>query len=226
MKEQLKTLADYLFIIVCVFFIGSCAGTVKYFKGKAYDLNTTPINICYKEKGIKGYSGRIYCMFTTQTRYAMKSRSGRHASPEKVTGYYYLVDNASADDIIKMRNDKSYRPDNFSVYTFYTEDEISNRILSGVCEQWTDYMEGRKDEMPEFYYINGIIEHKGSDFAVNSGMMSAAHGYGIGDEAITNVVIFDKAVNSLYFYIFMICAVLIIVLIIVWGKVKKNNGGY
>ena len=65
-----------------------------------------------------------------------------------------------------------------------------------------------------------------ADFAVNSGMMSAAHGYGIGDEAITNVVIFDKAVNSLYFYIFMICAVLIIVLIIVWGKVKKNNGGY
>ncbi len=88
--------------------------TSMYFKGDPYYVHIDDLRNCNEQKAIVGDSGRIFCMYREQ-----KVRMGRRSKNAYTYLNYYIFDNASPEDIEKMRADKSYRPENYCVFILY-----------------------------------------------------------------------------------------------------------
>ena len=156
-----------------------------------------------------------------------KVRTGRRRSKNAYTYLnYYIFDNASPEDIEKMRADKSYRPENYCVYSYYTSDDAKKAKLDDLCIRWNDYMSGKSDVMPELFYIDGRVSPKSFYEYDVTEFKNAARNYGFNDKEITSLLIFDSPVSSLWLFLTPVSAVFLVGVIVYLLRKRRRDKGY
>ncbi len=213
-----------LVILLC-----GCMGKHDAVQGdERYSVNTDDLNCCVENRGIDGYAGRVLSFYRTE-EVKTYIRPGRYHYEISYL-YYYILDNAGSDDIEKMRNDRSYVPENYRVYSFYTGDENKKRELDELCAQWTAYMNGSSDTIPGTFYINGRVSSKSFNEYDIGEFKKAAIKSGFAEDQIAPLLIFDDPVStdmdSASYRLFLIAAAAS--LLVVWIfliKIRRNKKG-
>lgn len=215
-----------LIVLVAVFAIFGigCMETMMYFKGDPYYVHIDDLNYCNEQRAIEGKAGRVISLYRTEE---VKTYS-RHAKNNYDISYlyYYIFDNASPDDIEKMRADKSYRPENYSVYSFYTDDENKKKELDERCVQWDNYMNGATNTMPETFYIDGRVSPKSFYEYDVTEFKNAARNYGFAENEITSLLIFDSPVSAIWLFLTPVSGVFAVGTMIYMLRKKRRNMGY
>lgn len=159
-----------------------------------YSVNTDNLDYCVENRGIDGYAGRVLSFYRTE-EVKTQIRSGRYHYEISYL-YYYILDNASSADIEKNKNDRSYVPENYRVYSFYTSDENKKKELDELCVQWAAYMNGDSDTMPGTFYINGRVSPKSFNEYDVGEFKKAARECGVAEKQISSLLIFDDPVGT------------------------------
>lgn len=195
-----------------------------YFKGDPYYVHIDDLRYCNEKKAIEGKAGRVISLYRTEE---VKTYS-RHAKNNYDISYlyYYIFDNASPDDIEKMRADKSYRPENYSVYSFYTDDENKKKELDELCVQWDNYMNGSTNTMPDTFFIDGRVSPKSFYEYDVTEFKNAARNYGFAENEITSLLIFDSPVSVKLMLLTPFAGALLVGTIIYMLRKKRRNMGY
>lgn len=205
-----------------IFALGIMESSI-YFKGNPYNVNNDDLRFCNEQRAIKGETGRVFCMYRVQ-KVSISSRAERRKQYNNLN--YYLLDNASHDDLEKMRSDDSYKPYNYHIYSYYTSDEAKKEKLDDLCNHWDDYMSGKTNIMPETFYIEGRVSPKSFDEYDVTELKKAARNCGFDDSEITSLLIFDAPVSRKSIFVTFISGVALVVLILIGVKSHKRNKGY
>ena len=218
------------FIAVCGLLVFSLIESSVYLNGRPLELNTDDISVCDEERAVKGNIGRIYSFYQTEEVVTKRHNRRAYNNGDKITyRYYFLCDNCGADDIEKMRSDKSFRPQDFYVFSYCTGNEAEKEELEKRCVLWNDYMEGRSEEMPALNHIDGRVSPVSFRQDYISGLEKAAHDLGFEDEKITPLIVVNNPVSAVWVYIAVICGVAVIAFVIaavvlLLRKIRNKSG--
>ncbi|WP_024859271.1 hypothetical protein [Ruminococcus flavefaciens] len=230
MKRMKNATLVACIMAVCALFVVSLFESAVYLNGSSLELNTDDIRSCEKERAVKGDIGRIYCFYQTEEAVIERHHRRVYSKENEITyRYYFLCDNCGADDIEKMRADKSFRPQEFYVFSFCVGNETEKENLENQCALWNDYMEGRSDEMPVLYHIDGRVSPASFRQDQISRLEKAAHDMGFEDEEISPIIIVNSHVSIVWIYIAVICGVAVIAFVIMavillFRKIRNKSG--
>ncbi|WP_303804173.1 hypothetical protein [Ruminococcus flavefaciens] len=219
-----RTMLLIAFMAAFAIFALGCMETVMYFKGDPYYVHIDDLDYCNEERAIEGESGRVFSLYRIQE---VKTHQRHGRSKYKISYlYYYIFDNASTDDIEKMRKDRSYVPENYRVYSFYTSDEDKKKELDKLCVKWNAYMNGSSDTMPDTFCIDGRVSPK-SFYEYDVGeFKNAARKCGFAEDQITSLLIFDDPVSINGVFATIAAAAALVVLTFFLIKNRRNDKGY
>ena len=219
-----RTILAMAFIAAFAIFGLGLMETAMFFKGDPYYVHVDDLNYCNEQRAIEGKSGRVIALYRTEE---VKTSSRAEKNNYKISYlYYYIFDNASHDDIEKMRADKSFRPENYSVYSFYTSDEAKKQKLDELCIQWDNYMNGSTNAMPETFYIDGRVSPKSFYEYDVTEFKNAARNYGLAENEITSLLIFDSPVSAKSLFVTIGAAPVAAVLAFILIKERRSKMGY
>lgn len=200
---------------VCALFAVSLIESSVYLNGRTLELNTDDIRRCEKERAVKGNIGRIYSLYQTEEVVTKRNHRRAYENGNKIRyNYYFLCDNCGADDIEKMSVDKSFRPQDFYVFSFCVGNEAEKEKLEKQCALWNDYMEDRSEEMPALNHIDGRVSPVSFRRDYISGLEKAAHDMGFEDKEIAPLIIVNTSVSVVWVYVAVICGVVVIAFVI------------
>ncbi|MCR4638891.1 hypothetical protein [Ruminococcus sp.] len=215
----------YMILIVAAaaIFVLGIMEIAMYFKGEPYYVHIDDLKYCNEQKAIEGNAGRVFCMYRVE-----KVSTGRKKYSKNAYKYlnYYMLDNASPDEIEKIRVDKSYRPENYCVYSYYTSDETKKQKLDELCISWENYMNGRTNTMPEIFYIDGRVSPKSFYEYDVAEFKNAARKYGFSENEITSLLIFDSPVEEIWLFLTPLSGLFLVGTIIYLLRKKRRNMGY
>jgi len=219
-----RTILSVLFIAAFAIFGIGCMETVFYFKGDPYYVHIDDLDYCNEQRAIEGKSGRVISMYRIEE---VKTYS-RHAKNNYDISYlyYYIFDNASPEEIEKMRSDRSYVPEDYRVYSFYTSDENKKKKLDELCVQWDAYMNGSSSTMPDTFNIDGRVSPK-SFYEYDVGeFKNAARARGFAENQITSLLIFDSPVSVNWLFATIGAAAVSALLAYLLIKERRSKMGY
>ena len=219
------------FIAICSLLFFSLIESSVYLNGRPLELNTDDISSCDEERALKGNIGRIYSFYQIEEVVTKRHNRRAYNNGDKITyRYYFLCDNCGADDIEKMKADKSFRPQDFYVFSYCTGNEAEKEELEKRCVLWYDYIEGRSDVMPALHYIDGRVSQVSFRQDYISVLEKAAHDLGFEDEVIAPLIVVNNPVSAFWVYIAVICGVAVIAFVIAAVVLLlrriRNKSGY
>ena len=137
-----------------------------------------------------------------------------------------MFDNASPEEIEKMRSDRSCVPEDYRVYSFYTGDENKKKKLDELCVQWDAYMNGSSSTMPDTFNIDGRVSPKSFDAYDVGEFKNAARERGFAENQITSLLIFDSPVSVNWLFATIGAAAVLALLAYLLIKERRSKMGY
>lgn len=142
-----------LFIGVMLIFAGA-RESIIYIKKTTVDLNTAPMSDFNKVAIAKGEIGCVLGSFATMTeeqKFLGIIPGSKHETE------YYLVENLTRDEIVKIENgEESPSVDGFLYVVAASTDEMKAALDKNI-QDWIDYDDGKTDKVPEAVQFEGKL---------------------------------------------------------------------